>query len=82
MHKTETMDYGIMLSGERELILDDRSLLMQAGDIVIQVGAWHQWNRLRLGGQMAFGMIAAHFVDGPVGLAQGRGAMRWCLPAI
>ena len=71
MHKTETVDYGIVLTGERELILDDRKLLMQPGDIVVQVGAWHQWSSPRLGCQMAFDMIAAHFVDGPVGLAQG-----------
>lgn len=71
MHKTETLDYGIVLTGERELILDDRTLLMQPGDIVVQVGAWHQWASPRLGCQMAFDMIAARFVDGPVGLAQG-----------
>ena len=28
MRKTETVDYGILLSGDRELILDDRKLLM------------------------------------------------------
>ena len=72
MHKTETVDYGILLTGERELILDDgNTLLMKPGDIVIQVGAWHQWSRPGVGGQMAFDMIAADFVDGPVGLAQG-----------
>ena len=43
-HKTETIDYGIMLAGERDLILDDSKLLMKPGDIVIQVGAWHQWS--------------------------------------
>ncbi|MEK7681368.1 MAG: cupin domain-containing protein, partial [Chloroflexota bacterium] len=75
MHKTETVDYGIMLAGERELILDDRTLVMRPGDIVVQVGAWHQWSSPRLGCQMAFDMIAARFVDGPVGLAQGRDAV-------
>ncbi|MBT3434469.1 MAG: cupin domain-containing protein [Nitrospinaceae bacterium] len=71
MHKTETVDYGIMLTGERELILDDHTLVMKPGDIVVQVGAWHQWASPRLGCQMAFDMIAARFTDGPVGLAQG-----------
>jgi len=33
MHKTETIDYGIMLSGEREVVLDDVTLLMKPGDI-------------------------------------------------
>ena len=75
MHKTETVDYGILLSGERELILDDDSkLLMRPGDIVVQVGAWHQWSAPQ-GAQMAFDMFSAGFVDGPVGLAQGNDAV-------
>lgn len=75
MHKTETVDYGVLLSGERELILDDCKLLMQPGDIVVQIGAWHQWSVPRLGGLMAFDMFAATFVDGPVGMAQGNDAV-------
>ena len=71
MHKTETVDYGIVLAGERGLILDDCELVMKPGDIVIQVGAWHQWTMPK-GAQMAFDMIAARFVDGPQGLAQGK----------
>jgi uncharacterized cupin superfamily protein len=75
MHKTETVDYGILLAGERELVLDDRTLLMKPGDIVVQVGAWHLWSCPRNVALMAFDMIAAHFVDGPVGLAQGNDAV-------
>jgi uncharacterized cupin superfamily protein len=70
-HKTQTIDYGIMLAGERYLILDDSKLLMKPGDIVIQVGAWHQWS-FPAGAQMAFDMFAARFVDGPKGLGQGK----------
>lgn len=72
MHKTETVDYAILLDGERTLVLDDREVEWKPGDIVIDVGAWHQWSsRNRGGGRVAFDMIAATFVDGPVGLAQG-----------
>ena len=70
-HKTQTIDYGIMLAGERYLVLDDCELLMKAGDIVVQVGAWHQW-KFPAGAQMAFDMFAARFVDGPKGLGQGK----------
>ena len=70
MHKTETVDYGIVLAGERKLVLDDRTLTMKPGDIVIQVGAWHLWSMPK-GAIMAFDMIGARFVDGPQGLAQG-----------
>ncbi len=75
MHKTETIDYGILLAGERLLILDDCELVMKPGDIVCQIGAWHQWSSPREGVLMAFDMFAARFVDGPAGLAQGRDAI-------
>ncbi len=71
MHKTETVDYGIQLVGERILVLDDRELPMGPGDVVIQVGAFHAWSNPRLSGVMAFDMIGARFVDGQAGLAQG-----------
>ena len=71
MHKTQSVDIGIMLEGERELILDDRTLMMKPGDIAIQIGAWHNWSSPRLGCIMAFDMIDALFVDGENGVAQG-----------
>jgi uncharacterized cupin superfamily protein len=71
MHKTQSVDFGILLAGERELILDDRTLLMQPGDICIQVGAWHNWSSPRLGCLMAFDMNDALFADGDAGIAEG-----------
>lgn len=72
MHKTETVDYAILLDGERTLVLDDGEVKWRPGDIVIDVGAWHQWSSPGPeGGRVAYDMIAARFVDGPVGLAQG-----------
>jgi len=70
MHKTQTLDYGIVLKTGRDLVLDDCRLAMNVGDIVIQVGAWHLWCYPN-GVQMAFDMIYADFPDGPKGLAQG-----------
>jgi len=72
MHKTETVDYAIIIDGSRTLVLDDCEVDWKIGDVVIDVGAWHQWSsRVPEGGRIAFDMIAAKFVDGPVGLAQG-----------
>ncbi len=72
MHKTETVDYAILLDGERTLVLDDGEVKWNPGDIVIDVGAWHQWKSYGPeGGRVVYDMIAAEFVDGPVGLAQG-----------
>ena len=70
-HKTQTIDYGILIGGERQLILDDCTLTMKPGDIVVQVGAWHQWSNAKEGALMVFDMFAARFVDGSAGLAQG-----------
>jgi uncharacterized cupin superfamily protein len=73
MHKTETVDYAIIIDGQRTLVLDSGKVTWNPGDIVIDVGAWHQWlsESDEVGGRVAFDMIAARFVDGPVGLAQG-----------
>lgn len=70
MHKTQTLDYGIVIQGGRDLVLENARLPMEVGDTVIQVGAWHQWSYPN-GAQMAFDMIFAEFVDGPKGLVQG-----------
>ena len=72
MHKTQTLDYAILLDGERTLVLDDGEVKWSPGDIVIDVGAWHQWKSYGPeGGRVVYDMFAADFVDGPVGLAQG-----------
>ena len=63
IHKTETIDYGIVVAGERILILEDRELVMKPGDTVIQVAAYHQWKWTNpdLDGLMVFDMFAARF---------------------
>lgn len=71
MHKTETVDYGIQLFGERVCRLDNAEVSIRPGDIIVQVGAYHQWTSPREGGIMMFDMIAATFVDDEAGLAQG-----------
>ena len=44
MHRTETVDYAILLSGECDLELDDgKTVHMTAGDIVVQRGTMHAW---------------------------------------
>ena len=44
MHRTNSLDYGIVLSGQLELELDDgEKTLLGAGDIVVQRGTMHLW---------------------------------------
>ncbi|MDQ6470814.1 cupin domain-containing protein [Flavobacterium sp. LHD-80] len=44
MHKTETIDYGIVLEGELTLIVDRGETIAKAGDIIIQRGTNHAWS--------------------------------------
>ncbi len=72
MHKTRSIDYAIELEGERDLGLDIGTRTIHEGDIVVQVGAWHQWIRPNPeGSTMLYDMFDAQFIDGPQGLAQG-----------
>jgi len=43
MHRTETVDYGIVLEGELVLILDEGETTVYPGDIVVQRGTNHAW---------------------------------------
>jgi hypothetical protein len=58
MHRTETIDYGIVLEGELTLIVDVGETIVRAGDIVIQRGTNHGWaNRSNRNCRIAFVLI-------------------------
>jgi mannose-6-phosphate isomerase-like protein (cupin superfamily) len=58
MHRTKTVDYGIVLSGEIYLIVDDGETLLKPGDVVVQCGTNHAWaNRSDKPCRMAFVLI-------------------------
>lgn len=62
MHRTETVDYGIVLEGELVLIMDEGETTVQAGDIVIQRGTNHGWaNRSDANCRIAFILIDGVF---------------------
>lgn len=64
MHRTETVDYGIVLEGELTLIVDLGETTIKAGDIVIQCGTNHAWaNRSGKICRMAFVLIDGQFVN-------------------
>jgi mannose-6-phosphate isomerase-like protein (cupin superfamily) len=44
MHKTKTVDYGIVLSGEMTLVLDDSVAVLRPGDTVVQRATNHAWS--------------------------------------
>lgn len=62
MHRTETVDYGIILSGEIYLIVDKGEVLCRQGDIIIQRGTNHAWaNRSSQVCRIAFILIDGRF---------------------
>lgn len=45
LHRTRTIDYGVVLDGEVDLELDDGTVLtMTRGDVVVQRGTVHAWH--------------------------------------
>jgi mannose-6-phosphate isomerase-like protein (cupin superfamily) len=62
MHRTRSVDYGIVLEGEIFMILDEQEVLLRAGDVVVQRGTDHAWeNRSDRVCRMAFILIGADF---------------------
>jgi len=62
MHRTETIDYAIVLSGEITMVLDDVDVELSAGDIVVQCGTNHAWsNRSSAPCVVAFVLIDGEF---------------------
>jgi mannose-6-phosphate isomerase-like protein (cupin superfamily) len=60
MHRTESIDYAIILSGEIDMLLDDSEVHLKAGDVVIQRGTNHAWvNRGNDSCRIAFILIGA-----------------------
>ena len=43
VHRTESVDYGIILSGEIVMELDDTEVRLRAGDCLVQRGTVHNW---------------------------------------
>ena len=64
MHRTQSVDYGIVLEGEVVLALDDSETTLRPGDVVVQRGTAHRWeNRTEATARMAFILIDGAFTD-------------------
>jgi quercetin dioxygenase-like cupin family protein len=67
MHRTETIDYVIVLEGEIEMDMDGSTVKMKAGDVMVQRGTNHAWaNRSSKRARLAFVLIDAV----PLGIGQ------------
>jgi hypothetical protein len=64
MHRTQTLDYVIVIEGELVLILDDSEVILKPADVVVQRGTDHAWeNRSHTMARAAFFHIDARFSD-------------------
>lgn len=43
MHRTRTIDYGVVISGEITMLLDDSEVQFKAGDVFVQQATNHAW---------------------------------------
>ena len=78
MHRTETLDYAIVLQGRIDMDMDDdQTVTLQTGDVLIQRGTNHAWvNRSDAMARVAFILIDAkplgigHAVHGTANVEQ------------
>lgn len=62
MHRTETLDYGIVIEGELVLVLDTEERVLFPGDVVIQRGTNHAWaNRSGRSCRVAFVLLDGQY---------------------
>jgi len=73
-HRTDSIDYAVVMSGEVDMELDDTKVHLKAGDVLVQRGTIHNWvNRGTEPCVIAFVLIAAKpvTVGGKVLRAEG-----------
>ena len=59
-HKTSSVDYAIVLSGEIYALMDEGEVLLKAGDVLVQRGTNHAWsNRTDAPACLAFVLVDA-----------------------
>ena len=60
MHKTATVDYAIVLTGEIWALMDEGETLLRTGDVLVQRGTNHAWsNRGAVPCLVAFILVSA-----------------------
>jgi len=73
-HRTDSIDYAVVISGEIDMELDNSTVHLKAGDVLVQRGTIHNWvNRGTVPCVIAFVLIAAEpvTVGGKTLTAQG-----------
>jgi quercetin dioxygenase-like cupin family protein len=59
-HRTDSIDYAVVISGEIDMSLDDETVHLKAGDVLVQRGTVHNWlNNGKEPCIIAFALISA-----------------------
>jgi mannose-6-phosphate isomerase-like protein (cupin superfamily) len=59
-HRTESIDYAVVMSGEIDMVLDNETVSLKAGDVLVQRGTIHNWvNNGKVPCVIAFTLISA-----------------------
>ncbi len=67
MHRTETVDYVLVLEGQIDMDMDKSTVTLRQGDVMVQRGTNHAWvNRTDKRARVAFVLIDA----APLGIGQ------------
>ena len=63
-HRTDSIDYAVVVSGEIDMVLDDSVVHLKGGDVLVQRGTIHNWvNRGTQPCVIAFVLIDAKPVE-------------------
>ena len=64
VHRTDSIDYAVVMSGEIDMELNDSAIHLKAGDVLVQRGTIHNWvNRGSAPCVIAFILIDAKSVE-------------------
>jgi quercetin dioxygenase-like cupin family protein len=59
-HRTDSVDYAVVMSGEIDMELDGTTVTLKAGDVLVQRGTVHNWvNRSKEVAVVAFVLVSA-----------------------
>ena len=63
-HRTDSIDYAVVMSGEIDMALDDVTVHLKAGDVLVQRGTVHNWiNNGTVPCVIAFTLVSAKPVE-------------------
>jgi mannose-6-phosphate isomerase-like protein (cupin superfamily) len=73
MHRTESVDYGVVIEGEMTLVLDDSEVQLKPGSVVVQRGTNHAWaNRSGKPCRMLFVLVDGRYEPSIADALSGR----------